>query len=548
MKTLLRAISVCLLLFCCLFFLFACGRKTQTEKEPNDTLETANLMRAEIPVTGNISGPDDRDALRFALPAGKLFSFILEHDPQSNLTVEVYRVPRTPQGATVQGAAGTLIKRVDSFIARAGNIITAASPGMVHASFLDGRDNDLVLLIRTAGSGNVYPIPWRLITRLTTADPGIEREPNDTPEQATPINDRQIIEGRYSPAFSAAAPDGFERDFYRFVNTSTNRIILEIEVSGVPNVDAVIEIYDAQGRISRVIDAQGIHHGEVSGPIGLEGLETCIFALRGKHQGNPNASYRVRVHTRMAGPNEEFEPNDSIETANLLIPGEAMQGRIFPEGDVDYFRLPLSAAGRYTISARLSPTGDADLILELLDAQGNVLLSVDDAPAGRAEYIANYGFIALYNDMALFLRVRAKSGARDPGYSIVANRHSAGAFAEFEPNNTRATANPLILDVDMRGYFFPAGDQDWLRFELEQASVLNLNLAAPAGLSAGMRIEDAEGNTVAATPSPAAGEVRLRTPRLEAGSYFLLLAAEEGGNPRDPWVLRVTPEEDANTW
>ena len=534
MKKALRALLAGFFFSCLLFA--ACGQKVQKEKEPNDTLETANLMRAGIPACGELSDPEDRDALRFDVEAGKLFSFVLEHDSRSTLSVDVYR-------------SGKFIKRVPGIAAKD----SPGASGSAHASFLDARGGDIILLIRAAAGENAYPASWRLTTELTSSDSGMEREPNDTPEEATPIGHGQIVEGRYSPATVVGftpvpslriETDGYERDFYEYVNATTNRIILEVEISGVPNVDAVLEIYDDQGRISKTIDTQGIHYGEASGPIGLEPHTACIFAFRGKYQGNPHVSYRVRASARIAGTDEEFEPNDILEMANPLVPGEAMRGRIFPDNDADYFRLPLAAAGRYTISARLSPTGDADLKLDLLNEQNSVLLSVNDEPAGKAEYIANYGFTAMYDAMFLFLRVRAEPGARDPGYSIAASDHPAGAFAEFEHNNIRARANPLMLGVEMRGYFFPAGDRDWFNFDLEEERVLSLRLAAPTGLKASIRIEDSGGRVVSATPSPSAGEVRLRTPRLREGSYYLLLMAEDGGNPRDPWVLRVTPEEE----
>jgi len=532
-------------------FLAACGAAEQKEKEPNNTLAGATPVRAGVPVTGDLSSPEDRDWLRVSLPAGRLLSFILEHDPRADLAVEVQ-------------SAGRLIALADGLAAatagaRAGRK-AAASPGAPareHASFLDGRGEDIIIMIRAASAEGAYPVAWRLSTETGTAD-GTEREPNNAPDEAVTISGKLAIQGRYSPG---AGADGAERDFYRYVNNTTNRITLEIEVSGVPDVDSVIEIYGEGGSVSRTIDGQGIHYGESSGPLGLGPSMSCVFALRGKApgQGNPRVSYSVRARTREASPDDEFEPNESAEEANQLIAGEAVRGRVFPEGERDYFRLPLPAPGRYTISARLAPEGDADLVLELLDANERVLLTSDYEAAGRPEYIANYGCTAHTEGVSLYLRVSAKPGARDPAYSVMANFHPAGAFAEFEPNDTRGAANPLALGVETRGYFFPPGDQDWLCFDLDEECSLDIRLLAPSGLRAGVRLLDAAGQAVAETASFAAGEVRLRAPRapraaldpsaeqpalLQPGRYFLALSAEDAGNPRDPWVLRASREEE----
>lgn len=540
MRAILRIALFSLFICCCC----ACGQKTQTEKEPNDAIQSATLVSADAPVRGDLSGAEDRDYLRVAVPAGQLFSFILEHAPDTDFVVEAYRAG----AADSADGAYTLIKRADGLAARRFTRLDPQAKTVAeHISFLDSGGKDIILLIRAASKEGVFPAAWRLTMELTADDGRVEREPNDSPDGATPLIAGQTIEGRYSPAVNTAFADGFERDFYQYVNSATNRVTLELEVSGVPDVDAVLEIYDDAGRVSRIIDAAGVHYGETSGRLGLETSMTCTFALRAKTpgQGNPRVSYRLRGRVSDADPNEEFEPNDDMKSANLLIPGEAMRARIFPEGDTDYFRLPLpAAAGRYTISARLAPDGDADLTLQLVDAAGRVLLTVDDEPAGRAEYIANYGFTAPRNG-ELYCVVRAKPGTySDPGYSIVMNYHPAGAFAEFESNDTPATANPLTLGVDMRGYFFPAGDQDWFSFDLEEESILDMRLMTPAGVRAGMRLESTDGQTVAKTPSFAAGEVRLRTRALPAGRYFLMLAAEDAANPRDPWILRVTGESN----
>ncbi|MDR2733526.1 MAG: hypothetical protein LBC99_02640 [Spirochaetota bacterium] len=520
MRTTLR-IALSVLLLCC-----ACGQKMQIEKEPNDTPQTATQVTAEAAVRGELSGAADRDYLCVAVPSGKLLSFILEHARDADIAVEVYR-------------AGILIKLVDGLAAREAQ---EGQPAREYASFISSQGEDIILLIRAVSAEGKFPAAWQLFMELTLADARVEREPNDTPSEATPIYAGKTIEGRYSPVSNPISVfgDGAERDFYQYVNDSTNRVMLELEVSGVPDVDAVIEIYNEEGRISRTIDAEGVHYGEASGQLGLEPSMTCTFALRAKtRQGNPYVSYRLRARVTEADLRTEFEPNDNAETANLLTAGEATRGRIFPEGDVDYYKLLLPAAGRYTISARLAPDGDADLALELMDKEGRVLLTADNEPARRAEYIANYGCIARGNNMELYFVVRAKPGARDTGYSIMANYHPAGAFAEFEPNDTPAAANPLTPGVEMRGYFFPAGDQDWFYFDLERESILDMRLITPAGVKAGMRLQNADGQAAAATPSFAAGEVRLRTHSLPEGRWFLLLAAEDDANPRDPWLLTV---------
>jgi len=72
-------------------------------------------------------------------------------------------------------------------------------------------------------------------------------------------------------------------------------------------------------------------------------------------------------------PIDNYEPDDSIKQAKLLVPGSA-QEHTLPTGDVDWFSIAGDAGRLYTIGT----TGTTDTRMELYNQSGATKLVVDD--------------------------------------------------------------------------------------------------------------------------------------------------------------------------
>jgi len=515
-----------------MYAFFACSSSGTEEREPNDTLAVATPAVPGQSVRGEIASASDRDAILLRSTGDKLITFELSHDHESDLAVDVYLGNRH-------------VKTIDSWAAssvREGRKPVAKKTGPVveSAANIGTGGQDCILVVHAASRQGKWPVAWTLTTGIRESDGMVESEPNDDIPRATPLVEGRTVEGRYAPLYDARAPSGIERDVYSWVNQSTNRVILEVDVSGVPDVNPVIDILDSRGRVTRSLDAQGIHLGEQSGPLGLVASATCYFAVRNlvPGSGNSRISYTVFVKSRELGPNEEFESNNSRQSANPLVPGGECKAAIHPGEDQDWFILPVGEGGKKTLSLRVSPEEGLDPVLEVLDQGGRLLLIRDDAGPGKPEYVPNYGFETRAGG-SLLVRVRSKKSGSSGKYTLAASLYPVGPFAEFEPNETAGQANLISLGVDIRGFLHPAGDRDWLEFDVPEAGEVHFRLAAPAGVPVSLVCTDRSGRELGRL-APKSGDLGLKVGIPAKGRYRVMLSSDGAGNPRDPWVLAVT--------
>lgn len=149
------------------------------------------------------------------------------------------------------------------------------------------------------------------------------------------------------------------------------------------------------------------------------------------------------------------EPNDSFATAN-----DAFEGYLMTPGDVDYLLLDLPVSYRLRPEVRISEDDGKPVVLRvelaLYDA-GYTLLAEDadcDATAALPDQFVAAG--------VYYLRVRACAGAFDSDQAYYADAFGSSWPYEWEPNNSRATANPFD---DNEAAIQPAGDVDFYTFE-----------------------------------------------------------------------------------
>ena len=517
--------------------LMACSPAEYGEREPNDTLAGANPVASTAVVRGDLKTARDRDAFALRVQGRQLVSFSVAHDAGGDIAIDVFR-------------DGRLVKTVDALAAsgsRSGRKPLAASgaqAGEHAANFLvDGPGT--VLVIHAAESDGRFPLAWTMTLAAASAGDATEREPNDTVAQASVLPENRPLGGNYSPAFSLSARDGFERDYYKFVNTTTNKTLVAFEVSGVPDVDAVLELLDDRGRVRQTIDGEGMHCGESSGPLGLESSATCLIAVRAKNfrEANARVAYTIQASTRPWTAAEEFEPNDIVGDASRIDSGTELTGMLSSEADRDWYRLAVPG-GRQVLSVRLAAAADQDLAFEVMDARGRTLAAVDNAGPGGAEYVANLGIAPDTAKDALVFVVRGKKGAARGTYRFVATLHEAGPFGEFEPNATAGTANKLDAGLEVRGFLYPPGDRDWFVFNAPGEGQIDARLAAPAGIMAVLEIRDRTGQVIASN-APAAGDIMVSARAARGGVFYMVVraAGSDAGNPRDAWLLRAAFRE-----
>ncbi len=217
-------------------------------------------------------------------------------------------------------------------------------------------------------------------------------------------------------------------------------------------------------------------------------LSALMLALVGGAAAEPVAPDAAAPASFIPG-----EPNDTFATAN-----DAFEGYLMTPADVDYLLLDLPVAYRLRPAVIIYRDDNKPVVLRvelaLYDA-AHTLLAEDadcDATAALPDQFVAAG--------VYYLRVRACAGAFDGDQVYYVDTSTYSWPYEWEPNNSRATANPFDHG-DTEAAIAPAGDVDFFRFngQAREEGYLSLN-PIDAGLQLDVALMAADG-TVLGTAS-----------------------------------------------
>ena len=294
----------------------------------------------------------------------------------------------------------------------------------------------------------------------------------------------------------------------------------------------------------------------------LDGPRFCFIAVR-DHLGNdadPLNLYFLKA-TLSSGPGDG---NNSPDSAAEIPCGQALEEAIQTRGDVDWFRINIPSGSDVLAISLSMPPGAPDLTLTLYDSMATTaIVSLADSDGfdsatslARNVLLTEPGpyYVAvrdtldddadanlLYN---LLLDCRSDPDPNEPN----------GNYATVEQN--RAHATPLSDSTARDGWVAFQGDDDWFRFTMPQAGLLNLTVGTLAGsspLEILCTVLGPDGRAVKAEFQVAAGEepanfwARFALP---AGIHYLRLkdANDDGADLEHPYSLLAAfePDPDAN--
>jgi len=189
----------------------------------------------------------------------------------------------------------------------------------------------------------------------------------------------------------------------------------------------------------------------------------------------------------------EIEPNDTPAQAMQLNPSAApviVAGTISPVGDLDYFKFTAPAGAKLwayvdTGGTRNPGSTSRNSLLTLFNSDGTTVIEEDDddgtgngcdgtIETGLSSVIAGRTLTAAGT---YYLRVKQTfdAGVIDP-YTLYVVLTTAAPTPEVEPNNTSATANPIVTassPIGLRSAAIdPAGDVDFYSVEAKSGDIL----------------------------------------------------------------------------
>jgi serine/threonine-protein kinase len=212
----------------------------------------------------------------------------------------------------------------------------------------------------------------------------VEREPNNTPGYANLLPLGAPLRGTLG---KRGADGQGDVDYFRIPAGKGARAV-DARLEGIPNVDLVLELYDAQGRRVAKSDERGRGWGEWLQPTTIGPAESYLavreFWLQG---GKPTEEapdpYTLTVRWGAPQAGWEVEPNDWPASATPLAAPGRVRGYLGRADDQDWFALTVDRPG--TLTGSVTAPAGVDLVL-LRDPQGK--RPIDKRGPGESEEFA----------------------------------------------------------------------------------------------------------------------------------------------------------------
>jgi len=334
-----------------------------------------------------------------------------------------------------------------------------------------------------------------------------EKEPNNTPEQATPLGSGLAAKG-------SLGPDD-EYDWYTFKVEGEPQLWSFEAVGPGPRY---LGIYAAGERRLAELDIRGQSSIRADNIMLLPG-QYWIKLRRIGALGD----YTVRA-VPLGRPDRfvEFEPNDHPSQAHILHFGEPRTGLIGHQDDVDTYRFSLDVETHMALT--LSPPADLRLTVKLEGSGLNV----------RGSYTAGKGepsrYEALLQSGEYLVSVQGEGPARSENpYELRLDRLDPFVLpVDLSPNDTAVTARKLEGRLEFSGVVGDFRSEDWFQFpEVKVPTQLSLTLE---GAGARMSIRKVAGDATPSIPYPEDAARRTAT------SYTYTAALDPGNT----YLLNVT--------
>jgi hypothetical protein len=186
---------------------------------------------------------------------------------------------------------------------------------------------------------------FALIKRPWERPDGLEHEPNNTPGYAN-LLPQGTVRGTIGAPISDREGDV---DYFR-VPAGNGPRTLHARVDGIPGVDLVLELFDAQGRRIAKSDARGRGVGEWLQPTAIGPTEAYLAVREVWIDGTPPTANALDPYTLTARwgppqPDWELEPNDWPASATPLPASGRVRGYLGSAEDRDWFSLTPTKTG-----------------------------------------------------------------------------------------------------------------------------------------------------------------------------------------------------------
>ncbi|MDX2023890.1 MAG: serine/threonine-protein kinase [Deltaproteobacteria bacterium] len=220
---------------------------------------------------------------------------------------------------------------------------------------------------------------WRWIIAPPEQAGPTEEEPNDSARTANLAANSTPIFGQLGSEKADGTPDF---DYYRIPAGNTPRTLFA-SVSGVNEINLVLELFDSAGALVGKSDGGGEGAGETLGPLHIGANEAFLRVRPLWHEGQDSNTvtsqtpYAIRTSWGKPSADAELEPNDVRTQASPLLLDTATTGHLSSVQDVDWFVVNGDPGGRITLT--LEPSAELPVLVESPNTKQKLVASADAA-------------------------------------------------------------------------------------------------------------------------------------------------------------------------
>lgn len=502
--------------------LFAACSPTVQEHEPNNDFAHANPLPPNGRVEGAISSPDDVDWYQVTI--GR---------ESGVLNLHVGGIREVDFVISFRNRDRLELKRIDE--TGVGGDEQALDLGVTRGEYY------VVLSNKNPRANN--PAQKYVLSAKLESSAARELEPNDTPLTASRLEVNGVTRGHYYPTTNLLAQDldQAEEDWFRIQVDRAGVFALSLDLSGVPNVDPDMEVYDLNGYKLKEVGGGGVGEGARLKDFGIRAPAQYFLRLRtrGRRMGNPEVGYEILSELRPYDGRTELEPNDQ-RTDATPFDRDWLTGHVAPAGDVDWYRVNAATGPKQILRAELSALPGLDLVLTVSDDLGAPLLVVDNGGKENPEVLTGIGAA----NATYYLVVSEKTGkAADDrnAYTLAKTLLPWQPGLEWEPNDSTATAQAFKVGESVDGYLAPKGDVDFYEFNVYQKGTVVFELTGLINVRWSAELFDQDNRLSHSLTAAKTGEPLSCDRDLDPGTYWLKLQAADlnQNNVRDKYTLRL---------